>query len=500
MRSRYPVRLLPPVVALLLAGLMLAAPSARTASGDAPPGRPNIVYIVTDDQDAASVECMPRVRSLIRDRGMTFRNSFCPTPICCPSQVSMLRGQYAHNTQIMFNVPPLGGFQKFRDLGGEQSTIATWLHDAGYRTGRVGKYLVGYPVGSTYVPPGWDDWHSSYDGFSRFFNYSLNENGSVVQYGSAPSHYLTDVLTERAVRFIEQAEGNDEQPFFLVFSSNAPHSGVAQNGAPTPAPRHVGAFSHLSAPRPPSFNEADVSDKPPGIQALPLLNGAQIAAIDQEYRARLESLLAVDEGIERIINRLAELGELENTFVVFTSDNGYHLGQHRFLDGKGLVYEEDLRVPLMVRGPGVPAGLTTDHYALNIDFAPTFAELGGAAPTHTMDGRSLVPLLGGALVPRQEWRDDFLVELWRPAALGGEEIRALRTRDAFQSGPTPAPAGAPSPALYVEYRSGARELYDLSADPYQLESLHQAVPPGHQRRWSRRLAELAGCAGGTCRP
>jgi N-acetylglucosamine-6-sulfatase len=481
MRSRDPVPILRPFAILLAAGLALAASSPRIASGATPSGRPNIVYIVTDDQDAASLAYMPRLRSLVADQGVTFRNSFCTTSVCCPSQTSMLTGKYAHNHQIKFNIPPLGGFQKFKDLGGEHSTIATWLHDAGYRTGRVGKYLVGYPVGSTHVPPGWDDWRSTYEGFSPYFNYSLNENGTVVPYGSTPSDYLTDVLADKAVGFIDGAEANDEQPFFLVFSPNAPHSGASQNGPPVPAPRHAGTFAHLSAPRPPSFNEADVSDKPPVIQALPLLSGAQITAIDQEYRARIEALQAVDEGIERVIQKLAQHGELENTYIVFTSDNGYHLGQHRFRNAKAQIYEEDIRVPLLVRGPGVPAGVTRDHYALNIDFAPTFAELGGATPTDFVDGRSLVPLLGSAPVAQHEWRDDFLVELWRPAVQGGDEVRALRTRDAFRSGPTPAPVGAPGPAIYAEYLSGARELYDLTTDPYELESQHQAVPPGQQR-------------------
>jgi arylsulfatase A-like enzyme len=483
---------------VLAAGLVLAATAPRKVSG-AVPGRPNIVQIITDDMDAASLAYMPRVRTLVADQGTTFRNAFCTTSVCCPSQVSMLTGKYAHNTQIKFNIPPLGGFQKFVDLGGEQSTIATWLRDAGYRTGRVGKYLVGYPIGSTHVPPGWDDWRSTFEGFSAYFNYALNENGTVVQYGSAPEDYVTDVLADKAAAFIQSSEANDDQPFFLVFSANAPHSGVAPNGAPTPAPRHAGTFSHLSAPRPPSFNEADVSDKPPVIQALPLLNGAQIAAIDQEYQARLEALQAVDEAVERIVLQLAALGELENTYLLFTSDNGYHLGQHRFRNAKAQIYEEDIRVPLLVRGPGVPAGVTRDEFALNIDFAPTFAELGGVTPGHLVDGRSLVPLLGGAPVQPHEWRDDFLVELWRPEAQGGDEVRAVRTRNGFRSGPTPAAAGAPGAGIYAEYRSGARELYDLAGDPYQLQSLHQGVPPGQQRRWSNRLWELATCGGGTCR-
>lgn len=483
---------------LLVACLTMAALPASRASAAAL-GGPNILYISADDLDAKSIAHMPRLQSLLVGHGVSFANAFVTTPVCCPSVTSMLTGKYAHNHQILFNIPPLGGFQKFRDLGGENSTIATWLQSAGYRTGRVGKYLVGYPIGTTHVPPGWDDWRSTYQGFSSYFNYTLNENGTVVQYGAEESDYITDVLAEKALAFIDSTEVNDEQPFFLVLSVNAPHSGTGPNGPPQPAPRHVGAFAHLSAPRPPSFNEADVTDKPAAIQERPLLNAAQIAAIDAEYRNRLESMLAVDEAIERIVFRLAELGELENTYIVFTSDNGYHLGQHRLQNGKAQIYEEDIRVPLIVRGPGIPAGTTQDHYVLNIDFAPTFAELGRATPTDFVDGRSLVPLLGGTPVPAHEWRDDFLVELWRPAVQGGDEIRALRTQGAFQSGPTPASAGTSVPAIYVEYRSGARELYDLFNDPFELASVHQPLPPGQWRKWSDRLWELATCSGGACR-
>lgn len=488
-RSRDPVSLMRPFATLIAAGLILAASAPRTAAGAFRPrdsARPNIVHIITDDLDAASVAYMPRLRSLVADQGVTFRNSFCTTPICSPSQASMLTGKYAHNHQNLHVVPPLGGFQKFHDLGAEGSTIATWLQDAGYRTGRVGKYLVGYPTGTTYVPPGWDEWRSTYEGFSPVFNYLMNENGSVVHYGSDPADYVTDVLTDKALEFIDSSEANDAQPFFLVYSVNAPHSDLLPNGPPVPAPRHVGAFAQLSAPRPPSFNEADVSDKPAAIQRLPLLSSPQIAAIDQEYRDRLESMLAVDEGIERIIHKLAALGELENTYIVFTSDNGYHLGEHRFRNGKAQIYEEDIRVPLLVRGPGVPAGLTRDHYALNIDLAPTFAEWGGAAPTDFMDGVSLAPLLGDSL-PRH-WRDDFLVELWGLPAQGGGQIRALRMEQAV---------GSERSAVYAEHLSGARELYDLRRDPYQLESLHGSAPPGHLQQWSRRLDELASSAGGT---
>src|SRR5687767_7707901 len=235
------------VFAIVIAAL---AAVGTLAFGAGPPDRPNIVYIVADDLDAQSISYMPRLQSLLVDQGLTFANGFVTTSVCCPSQTSMLTGKYAHNHQIKFNIPPLVGFQKFKDLGGESSTIATWLQAAGYRTGRVGKYLVGYPTGTTYIPPGWDDWRASYEGFSSYFNYKLNENGTVVSYGSAPADYLTDVEAEKALAFIDSSENNDEQPFFLVLSMNAPHSGILPNGAPQPAPRHAGTFAHLSAPRP----------------------------------------------------------------------------------------------------------------------------------------------------------------------------------------------------------------------------------------------------------
>lgn len=333
--------------------------------------QPNIVFILSDDQEVESMQYMPRVQELLAVQGVTFSNSFVTEPQCCPSNVTALTGQYAHNHGVLNNLYPTGGFRTFVENGGDQSTIATWLQDAGYNTARVGKYLVQYPEGSTYIPPGWDEWYSTYDGAGRYFNYSLNENGTVVHYGSAEEEYATDVLTDKAIDFINRAEADDAQPFFLNFTPSPPHADSVPNGPATPAPRHAGMFAGIQAPRTPSFNEADVSDKPPPIRNFPLLTTAQIAAIDHEYQTRLESLQSLDEGIERIIDTLAANGELENTYIVFTSDNGYHLGQHRFLNGKFQVYEEDIRVPLIIRGPGVQAGSTVEQLAVNIDLAPT---------------------------------------------------------------------------------------------------------------------------------
>jgi N-acetylglucosamine-6-sulfatase len=197
------------VVALVLGWGVPARPDSASAASPAQPARPNILFIITDDQDVETMAYMPRVQALLAEQGTTFANMFVTYPVCCPSHVSILTGQYPHNTGILGNMPPLGGFQKFHDSGGEDSTIATWLQTAGYQTARIGKYLVGYPHESTYVPPGWNEWHNMYGGSTGYFNYALNENGRVVYYGDGPNDYITDVFAEKAVDFIRRAEAND---------------------------------------------------------------------------------------------------------------------------------------------------------------------------------------------------------------------------------------------------------------------------------------------------
>jgi arylsulfatase A-like enzyme len=304
----------------------------------------------------------------------------------------------------------------------------------------------------------------------------------VVPYGAAAEDYITDVFSQRAVEFLAAAEAVDDQPFFLVFSPTAPHGDAGPNGPPRPAPRHQGLFAGVTAPRPPSFNEADVNDKPPAIANLPLLTAAQVAAIDQEYQARLESLQAVDEAVERIIDTLDALGELEDTYIIFTADNGYHLGQHRLFNGKAQVYEEDIRVPLLVRGPGIPEGVALDHFALNIDFAPTICELAGVIPGRQMDGRSLAQLLVRDTPPPSNWRKDFLVAIYRVPGQLGPPSFSLRTRH----------------EKYVEFATGPGELYDIREDPSELDNRIATADRGYLERLSRRLAELVTCSGGGC--
>jgi len=427
------------------------------------PTPPNIILVLTDDQEVSSL-------SLLQEQGTTFSRFFVSMAACCPSRVSILRGQYAHNHAVLSNVGEQGGFQRFYRLGGEDSTVATWLQEAGYRTAMLGRYLTGYPnpLNPAYVPPGWDEWASLlYRPPSvSSIKYELSENGRIVGYGDDP--YQNDVLTLKATDFVRRSAA-DNRPFFAYIAPFVPHR-------PTiPAPRHAEAFADARAPRPPSFDEADITDKPMGIRSRPRLTDDQIAQIDELYRQRLRTLLAVDEMVASLIDTLRETGTLENTYVIFTSDNGHFLGEHRLPEGKGTPYEEAIRVPFVVRGPGVAAGRVEDRLTLNIDLAPTLAELAGVDVPDFVDGRSLAPLLRGERP--NGWRRSFLVE--------GQDLRfrGLRTDD----------------LLYVEYRHGERELYDLRSDPYQLENLAAASDPAVLAKLSAQLASLASCAAATCR-
>jgi arylsulfatase A-like enzyme len=477
---------------------------------------PNIVLINTDDLDARSVACMPNVQSLLARQGVTFANAFVTTPLCCPSRASLLRGQYAHSHGVLSNTGDNGGFPAFYRLGDEDSTVATWLQDAGYRTALLGKYLNRYPKGAaeSYVPPGWDEWSAftsgdDDEGGSYYSDYALNQDGTIVRYGQQPSDYSTDVLAARATDFVDRAAAAGD-PFFLYIAPYAPH------GPSTPASRHTGAFADVRAPRVPSFAEADVSDKPAWVQALPALNDDQIALIDDRYQRRLRSLLAVDEMVASLVETLGADGVLDNTYIVFTSDNGYQLGEHRIPLGKQAPYDESIRVPLIVRGPGVAAGAVVASIALNVDLAPTFAELANASPADFVDGRSLVPLLDGD--PPAEWRHGFLVERYdrtRPdqwGAPGPVPVDAARgDRDALEREEGDAitdvaPIDSPpylalrtERYLYVEYASGERELYDMQTDPYQLENLAATADPALLAALAANLDHLRLCAGADCR-
>ena len=421
--------------------------SASQAGAQLPvaPGapRPNVVVILTDDQrfDTIGLEhsrdgatpVMPNVARLAAE-GVTFQNSFTTTALCGPSRASLLSGRYAHTTGVKDNHGPdaLPAFDA-------SSTLAVWLHDAGYATGLLGKYVNGYEDTPLGTPPGWDEWRAFKK--ARYFDYTLVENGVEVRYGHADADYSTDVLAAKAVHFVREHAG--VRPFFLYFAPFAPHAPA------TPAPRHAGTFAEMPPWRPPNFDEADVSDKPLWVQEIAPWSAARIDQKDRFARRQLECLQAVDEAVGAIVQALRDAGVERDTIVLFASDNGFAWGAHRW-EPKECPYQECMRVPLVVGYPAlVPAGRADARIALNIDYAPTIAELAEAAPDAGVEGTSLVPLLRGAA---PSWRTDFLEEHW-----GGKIPTFAQVHG--------------SPWTYTEYATTEIELYDQRADPFELSNV-----------------------------
>lgn len=487
------------VFPLILLGLaVVQADSAPHRGFRAAGSRPNVVFILTDDQDLLlrSLDFMPRTRELIARQGMTFGQDFVPLSLCCPSRSTILTGLYPHNHRIYNNRLPDGGFQKFQELGHEETTIATALHAAGYRTALFGKYLNNYPKPGdlTHVPPGWDEFASPAAGSPYTeFSYTLNENGTLVQYGREPQDYMVDVIAGKATDFIRRS-ASAGTPFFLYLAPYAPHKPA------TPAPRHANLFPNLRAPKTRSFNEADVRDKPEKIRKLPRLTAAQVEGINSLYRRRIQSLQAVDEAVAAVIHALDEAGQLDNTYVFFTSDNGFHMGQHRLKPGKYTPYETDVHVPLLVRGPGVAAGSATQAPTSSVDFTPTIAELAGAPLPFAVDGRSFVPLLRGETP--EDWRRVVLLEQFQFVAEDNPPDNVLEPADP-QDGTVsayPSHLGLWTPTLkYVEYGTGELEVYDLRRDPDEIKNLAGHLKPAWLARMSSLARALGACAGDTCR-
>ncbi len=471
-RSRRSLKiLLAAMLVLLFVGL--PAGERQPLAQETTPQKPNILFILTDDQSRNSLSEMPSVQSLLAEKGTTFKQAFATTTLCCPSRASIFRGQYAHNHGVWSNKSgPNGAWEGYEGHGNEQDNLATRLDEAGYTTGLFGKYFNGYNKGTTYVPPGWDRWFALF-GF-LYLGYDVNDNGQIRHFGTGENDYVTDVLSRKTQEFIG-ASARAGEPFFAYVSPIAPHTPYV------PAPRHQHEFDGEQAPRPPSFNEEDISDKPPWIQALPALGETQIAEIDTYHENRAEMLQSLDDLVEGVVDKLRAEGELSNTYVVFTSDNGYHLGEHRIPKGKTQPYEESSHMPLLVRGPGVRAGSATSELTLNTDYLPTFTDLAGIQTPEYVDGRSLRPLLEGSPTI---WRSAILMERHEGSEPTYEPFYGIRTSDGRK---------------YIEYGGGFREYYDLKIDPYELENAYDATTSEVTADLAARLQALKGCAGATCR-
>ena len=478
----------------LLAAISLPSPAAAASRAE----RPNVVVIMTDDQDFRSMPVMPKTRRLIGRQGVTFDRNFVNYPLCCPSRATFLTGQYAHNHGVLWNNWPWGGY---RMLDGSE-TLPVWLGRAGYRTIHIGKYLNEYGEQKpTEVPKGWDDWHGGVDPSTYdYYGMTINNNGDLKTYARTERNYSTDVYTRLADHAIRDAS-KSRRPFFMNLAPNAPHtvataSGATREGSPAlPPPRYADVFANRSMPIYPNFNEADISDKPTTLAAFfpTQMTAQQQAELQEHWRGRMGSLLGVDDMVRNVVRKLKRTGEYRNTVIIFTSDNGWILGEHRLRDPvtedgtaagvKYVPYEGSSRVPLMIEGPGFPAGREVEGVTSNADLARTILDIAGAKPKRgfKLDGMSLLKAAGD---PKGVLADRGVFLETAPNPRGVPTYIAVRTKR----------------YRYDLQEDGQEGLYDLKEDPWELESVHDDPRYARIKTILRAAAEdLADCAGASCR-
>jgi arylsulfatase A-like enzyme len=474
--------LAPPAIVVLLASVWAGSGSR---AGDTPerhvrPLRPNVVFVLADDLSWDLVRFMPEVRRMQRD-GTTFTRYFVADSLCCSSRATILTGQFPHNTGVQGNGGPNGGYRAFLRKGAWHRGIGLGLHAAGYRTGLLGKYLNHYHPKRDRVPAGWDTWAVGGWGYPGF-GYTLNEDGRSVHYGHAEADYLTDVLRRHAVDFIDRS-GRSRQPFFLEVAPFMPHSPYV------PAPRHRALFAGLALPRHAGF-DAQTTHAPSWLSRRPRLTPAQIAMLTRVFRRRARAVQAIDELIGAVRAAVRREGLDRDTYIVFSSDNGLHLGEHRLLAGKTTAFESDIRVPLVVVGPGVRAGRRMRAITGNVDLAPTFLAIAGARrQARSRDGRSLLRLLHGRRHPG--WRRAMLIEhqFLHPNA-GDPDAQA------WAEGTAPTyRALRMAHSTYVEYADGGREYYDMRSDPGQVHNRAARLGAARVRRLHLALRRYERCVG-----
>jgi N-acetylglucosamine-6-sulfatase len=458
--------------AVLLASVVaLVAGIGSTGSTAHAVEKPNILFVLTDDMPEGLWSTMPSLKDRVGARGTRFRNAYVTQSLCCPSRATVLTGKYPHNHGITGNGAPNGGEPEFRSSGQDQDTIATSVRAEGYRTALIGKYMNGYA--GEYVPPGWSYWYAP---TGRAGGGTANENGDLVNFSGS----LPVTIASKAQAFLNRSTDQaGDPPFMLFYWTTQPH-------LPANVPSgYNDLFQGANLPRPPSFDEPDVSDKPAYIRNRPRLTQDQIDQLEADHKTQLRTLAHVDDTLENMLDLLGDRGELANTYVVFATDNGVHMGQHRYLlprGSKSTPYEEAASTPLIIRGPGVSRGVVRTQLVANNDLAPTFAAWASASPPESVDGRSITPLLSAT--PPASWRTALLNE-----------------RHLIESDDSPSPnydaLFTASGKRYVEYATGEKEFYDLRTDPYEL--INSYDPTTTPAGVASRLRALKTCSADACR-
>jgi N-acetylglucosamine-6-sulfatase len=463
------------VAVVLPMGVMSRGLLALGDSPDQLEPPPNIILITTDDQRTNDMNWMPKTRAALGEQGYTFPQGLSPHPLCCPARAEYLTGQYGQNNGVRHNQGKFGGYQALLE---PDNTVASWLDDAGYQTAIVGKYLNGVGL-TTERPAGWDHWNAYVAGTGTYNNTTFANDGDPVLH----TEHADDVTTDYAVDYMAEFAESDD-PMFMWVSYFAPHTANTTKGwdrnLARPAPEYIGSMSEVKLPvvNKPSFNEGNVSDQ------LPPSRGAKPVSVEQAeklFQSRIESLQTVDDGVAELVAQLDELGELDNTYIFFTSDNGFLLGEHRlFL--KNELYRESLEVPWLVRVPGVSVARESEVPITATDLAPTIVELAGATPERVMDGQSFAPLLSSLPV---DWRDTQLIQTGRPkVSLGQWNTRGVRT-DRYMYGRS--------------VQTGKEMLFDHTWDEYETQNIATwAAYRPILEELRRRTEILSDCVGVEC--
>lgn len=434
-----------------------AAPSATATAGS----RPNFVFVLTDDLSWNLVSHMPHVMALEKS-GTTFPHYDVVDSLCCPSRTAIFTGEYPHDDGVFTNSGSDGGYNAYMSHDDETRSFAVALQKTGYRTAMMGKYLNGYQPKDP-IPPGWDEWDVTGNGYPEF-NYTLNSDGALHHYGHSPADYLTNVLAGRANSFIGSAASSGK-PFMLEVATFAPHAPY------TPAPKYAHAAAGVTYPKTPAYDRLP-ANPPSWLRGRPPLSTAQQRKITAAYQKRLEADMSVDDMIGGLEKELADKGLAKNTYFVFSSDNGYHMGEYRLSPGKQTAFDTDINVPLIVDGPGVPAGRVASQLASNIDLNPTFETLAGLTVPSTVDGHSLAALWHGQ--NPADWRQAILIEHHGPDDTPGDP-----DRQGSSSGDPPSyEAVRTATALYVRYDNGDQEYYDTVTDPAEVDNIAARGIPG----------------------